>query len=128
MCDSELRFIGLNLDYKDCLRDTYHSALTILLRGENEDKDYVHYVEGIRKIRGHIYGENFSSEVARLYACKVMLIAACLYRDISPKDVAFGNEDLPKTVQIKRIRSLSKAEKTKRFFELAVAAMRLMDE
>ena len=128
VCEREIRFRGLNLDYKDCLRDTYRSAQTILFRGQNGDQDYPNYVEGIRRIRGHIYGDTFSSEVARLYACEVMFLAACLFQDVNPRDVVFSDKNMPKTAHIKSIRSLGKVEKTKRFYEMAVAAIGLMGE
>lgn len=124
---NELKFRDLSISYKECLLDSYNSALTILLRGENGDNDYSNYLEGMRRIVGHIYGENFSSEVARLHAPKVMFLAACLYKDVNPKTVSFDNVQIPKVPYYKKISALGKAPRTKKAYDLAVAAINLMN-
>ena len=124
---NELEFRGLSISHKECLLDSYNSALAILLRGENGDKDYPNYLEGMRRIIGHIYGEKFSSEVARLHATKVMFLSACLYNDVDPKSVSFDNIQIPATPYYKKISSLGKAQKTKHAYDLAVAAINMMN-
>lgn len=126
--ENELKFRDLSIGYKECLLDSYSSALTILLRGENGDKDYPNYLEGMRRIVGHIYGENFSSEVARLHAPKVMFLAACLYCDADPKSVSFDNVQIPKSPYYKKISALGKAPRTKKAYDLAVAAINSMEK
>lgn len=125
---NELMFRNLSIDVNECLLDTYNAALTILLRGENNEQDYPNYLEGMRRLRGHVYGEIFSSEIARLHAPKVMLLAACLYKDINIKDAKY-NDDLSMLDRavVKSIKAFSKAEKTRRAFELAITAMHLMN-
>ena len=41
-------------------------------------EEYPLYVKGIRDLRGHIYAENYSPEIAATRATKVMYMAACL--------------------------------------------------
>ncbi len=126
--ENELKFRNLSIDYKECLLDSYNSALTILLRGENGDEDYPNFLEGMRRISGHIYGENFSSEVARLHAPKVMFLAACLYNDVEPKTISFDNIQIPRNPYYKKISALGKATKTRRAYDLAVTAMYMMNK
>ena len=126
---SEIVFRGLNSTYKDCLLDTYNSALTILLRGSDGNPDYHHYLEGIRRLRNHIYGEVFSSEIARLYAARVMFLAACLYIDIDWKNASLYKNNIPNDARfLKNIKSFAKAEKTKQAFDLALAAYNIMNQ
>lgn len=126
---NELAFRNLSIGINDCLLDTYNAALTILLRGKNSDQDYPNYLEGMRRLRGHVYGEVFSAEIARLHAPKVMFLAACLIRGVNFKDAKY-DDDLSKldSLVIKNIKSLGRAEKTRKVFELAIVAMRLMKQ
>ena len=83
----------------------------------------------MRRLRGHVYGELFSSEIARLHAPKVMFLAACLYKGASFNDVKY-DDDLSGVDNfiIKNIKSLGKAEKTRRAYELAIIAIKLMKQ
>lgn len=126
VCKNELVFRGLSIGYKDCLFDAYNCALTIFLRGNNGDSEYINYVEGARRIRGHIFGEVFSSEIAVLHAPKVMLLAACFYHNINPKKLSFDSFDIANIPYIRKFASLGNNEKTRHAFEYAVMAISLM--
>lgn len=75
---AELAYRGLDLTPNDCLWDTYESARCIASRGKSNPDEYRLYVNGIRDLRGHIYSENYSPEVAAVRAVKVMYVAMCL--------------------------------------------------
>jgi hypothetical protein len=75
---SEIQYRGIDKTPNDCLTDTFAAALCIASRGRENNEDYRLYVEGIRALRGHIYAENYTPEVAAISAVKVMYMAACL--------------------------------------------------
>lgn len=75
---AESAYRGLKITAKDSLQDTFDAALCIAARGKYQPEEYAVYVKGIRELRGHIYAENYSPEIAATRATKVMYIAACL--------------------------------------------------
>ena len=75
---AELAYRGSDAGVEDCLRDTFDAALCLASRGKTEAEEYPLYVKGIRDLRGHIYAENYSPEIAATRAPKVMYMAACL--------------------------------------------------
>ena len=79
---SEIAYRGIDVSWKDCLRDTFDAALCIASRGKYNTEEYPLYVEGIRNLRGHIYSENYSPEMAVTRAVKVAYIAVCLMADV----------------------------------------------
>ena len=56
-----------------------------------------------------------------------MFLAACLYNDVDPKTVSFDNIQIPRFPYYKKISSLAKAPKTKYAYDLAVAAIDMMN-
>ena len=78
---AEAAYRGLEITAKDCLQDTFDAALCIAARGKYLAEEYAVYVKGIRELRGHIYAENYTPEIAAIRAPKVMYIAACLMSD-----------------------------------------------
>ncbi len=78
IADAEIAYRGIDVDYKQCLWDTFESAFCIALRGKSKNEDYKLYVKGIRDLRGHIYAENYSPEIAAVRAVKVMYLVMCL--------------------------------------------------
>ena len=75
---AELAYRGIEAMVSDCLMDTFDAALCIAARGKFCAQEYPLYVKGIRDLRGHIYAENYSPEVAATKAPLVMYMAACL--------------------------------------------------
>lgn len=78
---SEIGYRGIDVSATDCLRDTYEAALCIASRGKHYSKDYESYVKAIRDLRGHIYAENFSPEIAVLNAAKIIYATICILND-----------------------------------------------
>lgn len=75
---AELEYRGLDMTINDCLWDTFDAALCIASRGKVNAEEYSLYVNGIRDLRGHIYSENYSTEIAVGRAVSVMYLAMCL--------------------------------------------------
>ncbi|MBQ7478301.1 MAG: nucleotidyl transferase AbiEii/AbiGii toxin family protein [Selenomonadaceae bacterium] len=63
---------------EDCLADTFKAALCIASRGKFQNEEYMLYVAGIRELRGHIYSENYTPEIAVGRAAKTAYMALCL--------------------------------------------------
>ena len=59
----EISFRNIDVTYKDCLMDSFDSALTMLSWGKFHTEDFRNYVEGIKKIESHIIGERFKCTV-----------------------------------------------------------------
>ena len=80
---SEIAYRGIEAAPKECLKDTFEAALCIASRGKYIGEKYPLYVAGIRELRGHIYSENYSLEIAVGKAVKAAYIAVCLWADES---------------------------------------------
>lgn len=78
---SEIAYHGIKATSKECLQDTFEAALCIASRGKYNAAEYPLYVAGIRDLRGHIYSENYSPEIAVARAVNVAYIAVCLLAD-----------------------------------------------
>lgn len=78
---SEIAYRGINATAMDCLQDTFQAALCIASRGKFKAEEYPLYVAGIRDLRGHIYSENYSPEIAVGRAVKAAYITVCLMAD-----------------------------------------------
>lgn len=79
---AELEYRGLALTPADCLWDTFDAAFCIASRGKVNAEEYPLYVKGIRDLRGHIYAENYSTEIAAGRATSVMYMTMCLLTGI----------------------------------------------
>lgn len=78
---AEIDYRGIESTPMDCLQDTFEASLCIASRGKYKAEDYPLYVAGIRDLRGHIYSENYSPELAVGRAVKAAYIAVCLMAD-----------------------------------------------
>ena len=75
---AEISYRGLNISFRDCLKDSFLSAFCIASRGKTSAKEYPLYVRGIQNLHSHIYLKNFTSESAAFEAIKIMYLCACL--------------------------------------------------
>ena len=75
---TEIGYRGISADAKDCLKDTYNTAFCLATRGKVMPEEYPLLVKGVRNLRGHIYSERFTPEIAAFEAVKVMYFALCL--------------------------------------------------
>ncbi len=110
---SEIAYRGIEVTPKECLKDTFEAALCIASRGNYNGEEYPLYVTGIRDLRGHIYAENYSPEIAVGRAAKAAYIAICLWADESFERVAdyteYINEKLtqPELMAVKYLRKVN---------------------
>ena len=92
---AEIAYRGINATPTDCLWDSFESALCIASRGKVGAEEYPIYVKGIRDLRGHIYAENYSPEIAAGRATMVMYMVMCLLTDTEFEKVKdLGNKAL----------------------------------
>jgi predicted nucleotidyltransferase component of viral defense system len=81
LAHTEIAYRGIGATYGDCLRDTFEAVLCIASRGKVKADDYHFYLNAIRELRGHIFAENHTPEIAAIRAAKVMYMVACLLSD-----------------------------------------------
>ena len=79
---NEIIYRGLDITYKDSLMDTFNSSLSILSRGKICSANYKNFLDGIKKIRNHIFEQNFTAEIAVNYASDVLLITAGILANV----------------------------------------------
>ncbi|MGE4465647.1 nucleotidyl transferase AbiEii/AbiGii toxin family protein [Sphaerochaeta sp.] len=77
---AELAYRGLSDSPEQVLQDTIDASVCIASKGKYLNDDYRQYLQGIRGIVNHIYGERFNAERAILPACKTMYLAACMLK------------------------------------------------
>ena len=77
---AELAYRGLSDSPEQVLQDTIAASTCIASKGKYLSDDYRQYLQGIRGISNHIYGERFNAEKAILPACKTMYLAACMLK------------------------------------------------
>lgn len=75
---SEIAYRGDEITSDDALMDTFKTAMCIAGRGKILPQEYPLYVAGIHDLRGHIYSENYSAEIAAGRAVRIMYMAACI--------------------------------------------------
>jgi len=78
IAQAEIAYRGIAKTPDDCLNDTFEAALCVASRGKVNAEAYPLYVRGIRNLRGHIYSENYTPEIAAGRAVKILLMVACL--------------------------------------------------
>lgn len=106
IAQAEIAYRGINVTVQDCLWDTFDAAFSIASRGKIGTKEYPLYVKGIRDLRGHIYAENYSPEIAAVRAVRVMYLAMCLLTGNTYKKVEDANEMSDKKLMHSELASL----------------------
>ncbi len=106
IAQAEIAYRGIESSSTDCLWDTFNAALCIASRGKVGKEEYPIYVKGIRELRGHIYAENYTPEVAAERAAKIMYMAVCLLSDTEFVQVENDTEFLNIKIEQERLSSL----------------------
>ena len=78
IASTEIAYRGMEIDIREALEDTFCAAACIASRGKIKGEEYHLYLKGVRDLRGHIYADNFTPEIAAVRAAKVMYIVICL--------------------------------------------------
>ena len=112
IASAEIAYRGIDVTPTDCLWDTFEAALCIASRGKVCAEEYPLYVKGIRDLRGHIYAENYSPEIAAGRATMVMYMVMCLLTSTDFKKVEdfrdYANQKLEHE-KLRPLRYLKKA-------------------
>lgn len=96
----EIAYRGLNITYKDVLKDTIEAAICIIGRGSIIAKnDYSVYKKGITALSNHIFVGKYTGDMAAVQACKVLYLATCLLTNQSTM-ISVTNPDNYKTQKI----------------------------
>lgn len=74
----EIRYRNKELKLEQVLEDTFNAALCIASRGKYNPKEYSSYADGFRALKGHIYSDNYSLEIAARDAVKVIYLISCI--------------------------------------------------
>ena len=122
----EISFRNIDVTYKDCLMDSFNSALTLLSWGKFHNEDFNNYVEGIKKIESHIIGERFNLNNAYLPAAKIMLLSACILKDVDPFALDIKQKDLIENPPYNKINRLVKVQPEA--FDIAATAIEMIKE
>jgi hypothetical protein len=112
---SEIGYRGIEVTADDCLKDTYEAALCIASRGKMFPEDYPMYVKAIHDLRGHIYAENFSPEIAVGRAAKIIYAVSCLMNQQTYEKVEDYVGYVEKKIVHKELQSLKYLKKTNPF-------------
>ena len=120
----EIRYRQLKLEPKDCLWDSFNSALSIISLGKLGDNDFDNYVSGFRKITGHVLGVRLNPNTASLSAAKIMFLSACLICNKNPFDYEAKNHDLIEKPPYNKINFLKKTNKDA--FDYAATAISIL--
>lgn len=121
----EISFRNIDVTYKDCLMDSFNSALTILSWGKLHNEDFKNYVEGIKKIESHIVGEKFNLNNAYLPASKIMLLSACILKDVDPFKLDIKQKGLIENQPYNKINRLIKIQQEA--FNVAATAIDILE-
>jgi hypothetical protein len=108
---SEIGYRGIEATAEDCLKDTYEAALCIASRGKLFSEDYPTYVKAIQDLRGHIYAENYSPEIAVGSAAKIIYAVSCLMNHQTYEKVEDYVEFVEKKIVHKDLQSLKYLKK-----------------
>lgn len=126
---AEIGYRGLLVSAEDCLKDTFESALCIASRGKVNADEYMYYVKGARDLRGHIYAENYSPEIAAIRAPMVMYMVMCLLTGTEFEKVEDYREYINSKLSHEKLASLKYLKKVNpEAYGYAVKVDRLMEE
>ena len=123
--NEEISFRDINSNYMDCLLDSFNSALTILSWGRFYNEDFNNYVDGIKKIESHIVDEKFNLNNAYLPASKIMLLSACILKNVDPFTLDIKQKGLIKEPPYNKINRLIKIQPEA--FNIAVTAIDILE-
>ena len=120
----EIGYRELDKNPKDCLLDSFNSALCVLSLGKFDKDDYPNYISGFKKIAGHILEKRLNAGNAYIDAAKIMFLSACLIKDIDPFKYEVVDDELLKEPPYNQINFVRKADKDA--FNYAATAIELI--
>ena len=124
---TELGYRGMNLSVRDVLRDTINSCFSLIAKGRINKIEYAYFVDGIRKIGGHIYGEKFNGEFAALAACEILYLATCMYKEHEYVSITNSEDYVNEIISFKGARGINYLRKVSpESYAYVVSAVRLL--
>ncbi len=76
--NKELAYRSMDLQMKDVLADTIRSCICFIGRGGINKGEYTFYIDGINRIRNHIFSGSLSGKSAGIPACGILYLAASM--------------------------------------------------
>lgn len=122
----EIEYRGGKYSIDECLMDSFNSALSILSLGKFSNDDYRNYVEGFKRISEHIVGIRLNPNNAYLPAAKIMLLSACILKDVNPFALDIKQKDLIDNPPYNKINRLVKVQPEA--FDIAATAIEIIKE
>jgi hypothetical protein len=90
--DTEIAYRGLTKTPLEVLMDTYNTAMCIVGKSRINKENYTMLLDGMRRIRSHIYSEKFTPENAPFKAVRIMYFVACIIKDVEFKKIDNPNK------------------------------------
>ena len=122
----EIEYRGGKYSIGECLIDSFNSALSILSLGKFSSDDYRNYVEGCKRISEHIVGIRLNPNNAYLPAAKIMLLSACILKDVDPLALDIKQKGLIEKPPYNKINRLIKIQLEA--FNIAATAIEMIKE
>ena len=121
----EIAYRNLDITPIDSLKDSFDTALSLLSWGKFNKVDYLELVDGVNKIKMHIVNRSFSMNSTAIYAAKVMLLSACLIKDVDVFNLEIKNKDQLKEPPYNQINFILK-NKEQEAYNIAVTAIEIL--
>lgn len=122
----EIVYRNLDITPIDSLKDSFGTALSMLSWGKFNRNDYPELVEGVNRIKMHIVNRNFSMNSTAIYSAKVMLLVACLIKDINVFNLNIENKEPLKEGPYNQINFILK-NKEQEAYNLAITAIEILN-
>ena len=123
--EEEIAYRNLDITPIDSLKDSFDTALSLLSWGKFNKVDYLELVDGVNKIKMHIVNRSFSMNSTAIYAAKVMLLSACLIKDVDVFNLEIKNKDQLKEPPYNQINFILK-NKEQEAYNIAVTAIEIL--
>lgn len=121
----EIAYRNLNITPIDSLSDSFETALSLLSWGKFNKLDCPELVEGVNRIRMHIVNRNFTMNNTAVYSAKVMLLAACLIKDIDVFNLKIESKEPLKDAPYNQINFILK-NREQEAYNIAVTAIEIL--
>lgn len=124
--EEEIAYRNLDITPIDSLKDSFDTALSLLSWGKFNKVDYPELVDGVNKIKMHIVNRSFSMNSTAIYAAKVMLLSACLIKDVDVFNLEIKNKVPLKEPPYNQINFILK-NKEQGAYNIAVTAIEILN-